>query len=103
MGSCHVAHDCKIGNNNILANNTLMAGHVVIEVSFLYHEAPNFEKLLCCYIFGCLVYSTFPSNNDVLNWILVSRTMFTPLALLLFINFAILARFVSLVEVQWYD
>ena len=33
MGSCHIAHDCKIGNNNIFANNTLFAGHVVVEVS----------------------------------------------------------------------
>ncbi|KAJ1285171.1 hypothetical protein BS78_03G259700 [Paspalum vaginatum] len=33
MGSCHIAHDCKIGNNNIFANNTLFAGHVVVENS----------------------------------------------------------------------
>ncbi|XP_017984000.1 PREDICTED: probable acyl-[acyl-carrier-protein]--UDP-N-acetylglucosamine O-acyltransferase, mitochondrial isoform X2 [Theobroma cacao] len=33
MGSCHIAHDCKIGNNNIFANNTLLAGHVIVEVS----------------------------------------------------------------------
>ncbi|CAM6098907.1 unnamed protein product [Calypogeia fissa] len=31
MGSCHVAHDCKIGNGNILANGTLLGGHVVLE------------------------------------------------------------------------
>ncbi|KAL6223015.1 hypothetical protein ACLB2K_006405 [Fragaria x ananassa] len=31
MGSCHIAHDCKVGNNVILANNTLLAGHVVVE------------------------------------------------------------------------
>ncbi|CAM6118831.1 unnamed protein product [Calypogeia fissa] len=31
MGSCHVAHDCKIGNGNILANGTLLGGHVVVE------------------------------------------------------------------------
>ncbi|KAK4749597.1 hypothetical protein SAY87_027046 [Trapa incisa] len=31
MGSCHIAHDCKIGNSNIFANNTLIAGHVVVE------------------------------------------------------------------------
>ncbi|KAJ4787472.1 Acyl-[acyl-carrier-protein]--UDP-N-acetylglucosamine O-acyltransferase [Rhynchospora pubera] len=31
MGSCHVAHDCKIGSNNIFANGTLLAGHVVVE------------------------------------------------------------------------
>ncbi|KAK9947929.1 hypothetical protein M0R45_003524 [Rubus argutus] len=31
MGSCHIAHDCKVGNNIIFANNTLLAGHVVVE------------------------------------------------------------------------
>ncbi|PWZ09446.1 hypothetical protein Zm00014a_026002 [Zea mays] len=31
MGSSHIAHDCKIGNNNIFANNTLFAGHVIVE------------------------------------------------------------------------
>ncbi|CAI7851958.1 unnamed protein product [Closterium sp. NIES-53] len=30
MGSCHVAHDCKLGNRNILANGTLLGGHVVL-------------------------------------------------------------------------
>ncbi|XP_027177449.1 probable acyl-[acyl-carrier-protein]--UDP-N-acetylglucosamine O-acyltransferase, mitochondrial isoform X1 [Coffea eugenioides] len=31
MGSCHIAHDCKVGSNNVFANNTLLAGHVVVE------------------------------------------------------------------------
>ncbi|XP_022754903.1 probable acyl-[acyl-carrier-protein]--UDP-N-acetylglucosamine O-acyltransferase, mitochondrial isoform X4 [Durio zibethinus] len=31
MGSCHIAHDCKIGNNNIFANSTLLAGHIIVE------------------------------------------------------------------------
>ncbi|KAG6552917.1 hypothetical protein Mapa_005573 [Marchantia paleacea] len=31
MGSCHIAHDCKVGNRNILANGTLLGGHVVLE------------------------------------------------------------------------
>ncbi|GER51410.1 acyl-[acyl-carrier-protein]--UDP-N-acetylglucosamine O-acyltransferase [Striga asiatica] len=31
MGSCHIAHDCKVGNCNIFANNTLLAGHVTVE------------------------------------------------------------------------
>ncbi|KAM6583405.1 hypothetical protein CsatB_010407 [Cannabis sativa] len=31
MGSCHIAHDCKVGNSNIFANGTLLAGHVVVE------------------------------------------------------------------------
>lgn len=28
MANCHVAHDCKIGSHVILANGTLLAGHV---------------------------------------------------------------------------
>ncbi|XP_057505931.1 probable acyl-[acyl-carrier-protein]--UDP-N-acetylglucosamine O-acyltransferase, mitochondrial isoform X4 [Actinidia eriantha] len=31
MGSCHNAHDCKVGSYNIFANKTLLAGHVVVE------------------------------------------------------------------------
>ncbi|CAH8355937.1 unnamed protein product [Eruca vesicaria subsp. sativa] len=31
LGSCHIAHDCKIGDRNIFANNTLLAGHVIVE------------------------------------------------------------------------
>ena len=29
MAYCHVAHDCKIGDNNILANNSTLGGHVI--------------------------------------------------------------------------
>ncbi len=32
MGSCHIAHDCKLGNHNILANATLLGGHVILKV-----------------------------------------------------------------------
>jgi UDP-N-acetylglucosamine acyltransferase len=31
MAYVHVAHDCRIGNNTILANGVTLAGHVVIE------------------------------------------------------------------------
>ena len=31
MAYSHVAHDCKIGNGCVLANNSTLAGHVVIE------------------------------------------------------------------------
>eukprot|EP00898_Chlorokybus_atmophyticus_P004438 jgi/Chlat1/4996/Chrsp32S00380 len=30
MGTCHIAHDCHLGNFNIMANATLLAGHVVM-------------------------------------------------------------------------
>lgn len=45
MGSCHIAHDCKIGNNNIFANNTLLAGHVVVEVSYKLFFSQNMSNL----------------------------------------------------------
>ena len=31
MVGTHIAHDCDIGDNTILANNVLMAGHVTVE------------------------------------------------------------------------
>ncbi|PIA43057.1 hypothetical protein AQUCO_02000481v1 [Aquilegia coerulea] len=36
MGSSHIAHDCKVGSNNIFANSTLLAGHVVVEGLLLF-------------------------------------------------------------------
>lgn len=50
MGSCHIAHDCKVGNNNIFANNTLLAGHVVIEVVF----SSTFKIFNDVCVFQCL-------------------------------------------------
>lgn len=46
MGSCHIAHDCKVGNNNIFANNTLFGGHVVVEVRH-------------CLVYSCLLFIWF--------------------------------------------
>lgn len=31
MASCHVAHDCTVGNSIIIANATALAGHVTVE------------------------------------------------------------------------
>ena len=31
MAYVHIAHDCIIGNENIFANNTTLAGHVIID------------------------------------------------------------------------
>lgn len=31
MGFSHVAHDCRIGDNTVICNSVLLAGHVVIE------------------------------------------------------------------------
>ncbi len=31
MVNAHIAHDCVIGNHNIIANNTMLGGHVTLE------------------------------------------------------------------------
>jgi UDP-N-acetylglucosamine acyltransferase len=31
MVNAHVAHDCRVGNNVVIANNTMLAGHVMVE------------------------------------------------------------------------
>jgi UDP-N-acetylglucosamine acyltransferase len=31
MIASHIAHDCKLGNNIIIANNVLLGGHVIVE------------------------------------------------------------------------
>lgn len=31
MAYVHIAHDCQIGNNTILANNSSLAGHVIVD------------------------------------------------------------------------
>jgi UDP-N-acetylglucosamine acyltransferase len=31
MVGCHVAHDCRLGDNVIMANNSTLGGHVVVE------------------------------------------------------------------------
>jgi UDP-N-acetylglucosamine acyltransferase len=31
MGYCHVAHDCQVGNSTIFANNSQLAGHVLVQ------------------------------------------------------------------------
>ncbi|MEX2138417.1 MAG: acyl-ACP--UDP-N-acetylglucosamine O-acyltransferase [Pirellulales bacterium] len=33
MAGAHVAHDCRVGNRVVLANNALLAGHVIVEDS----------------------------------------------------------------------
>lgn len=31
MAYVHIAHDCKVGNNTVFANNASLAGHVIVE------------------------------------------------------------------------
>lgn len=63
MGHCHFAHDCKIGNKNIFANNTLLAGHVVVEVSHVLKFCYYMKLLLIDYIL--LLSKPFPLQDYV--------------------------------------
>lgn len=31
MAYCHIAHDCRVGSNTVFANNSSLAGHVIIK------------------------------------------------------------------------
>lgn len=55
MGSCHIAHDCKIGNNNIFANSTLLAGHVIVEVSPSFTVCYRTRPSVCFFRLQCLL------------------------------------------------
>lgn len=89
MGSCHIAHDCKIGNNNIFANNTLFAGHVVVEVS------NNFTIIAFSHQLNRETICVFKNDSFF-------RTVLTLQGLLLSINFVILDHTHFLVEALWY-
>ncbi len=35
MANCHVAHDCRVGSNNVFANSAALAGHVTVQDSVI--------------------------------------------------------------------
>ena len=48
MTAVHIAHDCVVGNNVIMANQATLGGHVIVEDNA---------------VIGCLLY-TSPSPRD---------------------------------------
>lgn len=89
MGSCHIAHDCKVGDHNIFANNTLLAGHVVVEVSALTIQ---------------LSFGYFGGKTFIVKLLNLPgyRIMSTQQAQVLFINFVTLDHLLLWVVVLWY-
>ncbi len=59
MAGCHVAHDCIIGNNVILVNNSAVAGHCIIEDDVIVgglcgvHQFVRIDLLLICTVEFC--------------------------------------------------
>lgn len=70
MGFSHVAHDCRIGNNIVLCNGALLAGHVVIEdAAFISGNAAihQFVKIGTLVMIGGLARVT----KDVVSYTLI--------------------------------
>jgi hypothetical protein len=95
MGACHIAHDCKIGNNNIFANSTLLAGHVEVEVSSMKTEIS--------YTINKISFVNYVLCTALLSLLklFICRIMFTLLVRLLFTNSVTLARSLFSVVVPW--
>lgn len=67
MGGCHVAHDCILGNRIILANGTLLAGHVTVDdMVGLLVTSPHLDFFLGEGVFRCCRYrdDILPSRNQ---------------------------------------
>ena len=46
MVSSHIAHDCMVGNNVILANNVPLGGHAKLKIMLLLVVILQFNNLL---------------------------------------------------------
>jgi len=70
MGFSHVAHDCRIGNNIVLCNGALIAGHAAIEdAAFISGNATihQFVKIGTLAMIGGLA----RVNKDVMPYVLI--------------------------------
>lgn len=55
MAYTHIAHDCKIGNQVIMANNSTLAGHILVEDRAIIGglvAIHQFVRVGCCAIIG---------------------------------------------------
>lgn len=80
MAYAHVGHDCKIGNNVIVANNTNFAGHCVIEDNVTIGGMCGFTQFVRVGK-NSFIASSSISNKDIIpfsraqgNWALVRAT-----------------------------
>jgi UDP-N-acetylglucosamine acyltransferase len=80
MAYVHIAHDCIVGNNNTFANNTTLAGHVVIEDNVILGGFTGVHQF--CHI-GKHSFSAIASviTRDVPPFVLVSGNTAKPTGL----------------------
>lgn len=80
MAYAHVGHDCKIGNNVIIANNTNFAGHCYVEDNVTIGGVCGFTQFTRIGKYAFIASSSV-SNKDILpfskaqgNWALIRAT-----------------------------
>lgn len=61
MAYCHIAHDCILGNDIVMTNNTALAGHVIIE------DKVKLGGFTLVHQFSRLGYSCFTGMAAVIN------------------------------------
>jgi len=92
MACCHIAHDCEIGSNVVLANNALLAGHVAVDRGAIISGAASAHQFVTvgsfAYVGGMtriiqdvppfMVLEGHPSRVRKVNVIGLERAGFTP-------------------------
>tara|TARA_R110001583_G_scaffold177418_2_gene332629 strand:- start:129017 stop:129787 length:771 start_codon:yes stop_codon:yes gene_type:complete len=78
MAYVHIAHDCLLGNDNIIANNTSLAGHVIIDDCVVlggFSLISQFNKI------GSYAFSAMGSviSRNIPPYVLVSGHMAKPI------------------------
>ena len=77
MAYVHIAHDCMIGNNNVFANHTTLAGHVTVDDNVIFGGFTGVHQF--CRV-GKLCFSAISSVivKDVPPFIIVSGNTAKP-------------------------
>jgi len=77
MATVHIAHDCQIGNHNIFANSTTLAGHVIIE-DYVILGGFTLVHQFCKVGAHCFTAMNSVISKDVLPFLMVSGHMAKP-------------------------
>ncbi len=67
MVGSHVAHDCKVGNNVVFANNVLLGGHVVVGDSVVFGGAAAVRQFVRIGE-GAMIVGLSGVRADVIPW-----------------------------------
>jgi UDP-N-acetylglucosamine acyltransferase len=72
MAYVHIAHDCILGDNNILANNVTLAGHVIIENDVTIGGFAVFKQFVRVGSYSFIA-ATAGVTKDVMPYVIISN------------------------------